>query len=189
MGCQVRSPSCLHPSLDGNRSILTRVSRAVGFIDLGLLVIANFILHPRLPPNKKTGQGSLRKVLTDVPFLVFVLGTFLVRPHCNDMTEANLELKVLLGLLGCVRPMYVPDWTFYRVRPTGSHSTSLLSAAIRRGTRRPPRVLQICGVSWFWPPWITLKLLQITIMNAGSLFGRTIPNVVADYYGPLNGAL
>lgn len=28
---------------------------------------------------------------------------------------------------------------------------------------------------------------KITVMNAGSLFGRTIPNVVADYYGPLNG--
>lgn len=25
-------------------------------------------------------------------------------------------------------------------------------------------------------------------MNAASIFGRTVPNFVADYYGPLNGA-
>jgi Na+/melibiose symporter-like transporter len=28
----------------------------------------------------------------------------------------------------------------------------------------------------------------ITVMNAASIFGRTVPNFVADHYGPLNGA-
>ena len=28
---------------------------------------------------------------------------------------------------------------------------------------------------------------QITIMNAASLFGRTLPNFIADSYGPFNG--
>lgn len=29
---------------------------------------------------------------------------------------------------------------------------------------------------------------QITVLNAATIFGRTIPNFIADKYGALNGA-
>ncbi len=32
-----------------------------------------------------------------------------------------------------------------------------------------------------------LTVRKITIMNAASVFGRTVPNFLADKYGPFNG--
>ena len=34
----------------------------------------------------------------------------------------------------------------------------------------------------------TRRAVQISILNGASLFGRTIPNFLADVWGPFNGA-
>ncbi|PPR07866.1 hypothetical protein CVT24_005603 [Panaeolus cyanescens] len=108
--------------------------RAVGFMDLGLLIIANLIMKTRLPPKKKMqGEGAtFRKVLTDVPYLIYMLGGFLV----------------FWGV-------FVP---FFYLQ---------LYAALH-------------GVN------PTITKYSITIMNVASIFGRTVPNIAADFMGPLN---
>ena len=76
MGCKVSTSLLI--TQDGR---LTGIIRAVAFMDLGLLIIANCIMRTRLPPKKNTGDGdgaSVRGVLRDIPFLVYVFGTFLV---------------------------------------------------------------------------------------------------------------
>ena len=37
-----------------------------------------------------------------------------------------------------------------------------------------------------WGRYTYFAFIQSTIMNAASLFGRTIPNFIADPYGPFN---
>ncbi|KAF6752787.1 major facilitator superfamily domain-containing protein [Ephemerocybe angulata] len=100
--------------------------RAVGFITLGLLIIANVLLRPRLPPKRNSAQASLRTIIKDVPFLFFMLGAFLL----------------FLGV-------FVPF--FY-----------LQLYAVLHGVD------------------VRFSKYAITIMNAGSLLGRTLPNIVAD---------
>lgn len=60
--------------------VLTVDRRAVGFMDLVLLVIANLIMRTRLPPNKNKGKNSLivKEILTDGSYIVYMAGTFLV---------------------------------------------------------------------------------------------------------------
>jgi MFS family permease len=108
--------------------------RAVAFMDLGLLVVANLIMRTRLPPKKKqeNGDSLAKEVLTDVPYMIFSLGTFLV----------------FWGV-------FVPF--FYLQLYTNLHHVDA------RFTK-----------------------YVITIMNAASVFGRTVPNFLADLYGPLN---
>lgn len=54
--------------------------RAVAFMDLGLLIIANLVMRTRLPPKHRGNENAsiLKEVTTDVPYLVFVFGSFLV---------------------------------------------------------------------------------------------------------------
>jgi hypothetical protein len=53
--------------------------RAVAFMDLGLLIIANLIMRTRLPPKARADKVSpLKEVILDFPYLLFVLGSFLV---------------------------------------------------------------------------------------------------------------
>ncbi|KAF9044415.1 MFS general substrate transporter [Panaeolus papilionaceus] len=108
--------------------------RAVGFMNFGLLIIANLIMKTRLPPKKRVhGEGTtFRKVLGDTPFLIYMLGAFLV----------------FWGV-------FVPF--FYLQLYTALHDVNP-----------------------------TLTKYSITIMNVASIFGRTIPNIVADHIGPLN---
>jgi MFS family permease len=109
--------------------------RGVAFMDLGFLIIANSIMRTRLPPKKTQGDGSgatFRTVLSDVPFLIYILGAFLV---FWGIFVPFFYLQLYAALHG-VNPMF----TNY----------------------------------------------SITIMNASSVFGRTVPNFLADYYGPLN---
>ncbi|KDR79107.1 hypothetical protein GALMADRAFT_63444 [Galerina marginata CBS 339.88] len=105
--------------------------RGVAFMDLGFLIIANSIMRTRLPPKKAQADGSgatFKGVLSDVPFLVYILGAFLV----------------FWGI-------FVPF--FY---------------------------LQLYSATHGVDPGFTKY--AITIMNASSLFGRTVPNFLADYY-------
>jgi len=109
--------------------------RAVAFLDLGLLVIANCMMRTRLPPKRSTGDGSgasFKGVLRDIPFLVYALGSFLI----------------FWGV-------FVP---FFYLQ---------LYAAVH-------------GVD------PVIVKYSITIMNASSIFGRTVPNFIADRVGPLN---
>ncbi|TFK37091.1 major facilitator superfamily domain-containing protein [Crucibulum laeve] len=105
--------------------------RAVAFLDMGMLLIGNLLMRTRLPPKKYQGnEGSriLKEVVTDVPYLIFMLGAFLL----------------FWGI-------FVPF--FYLQLYAAKH-----------------------GVS----PSFTKY--SITIMNAASIFGRTVPNFLADYY-------
>jgi len=129
---------CLYPVLLNN--VFAKASgfgtgvRAVAFMDLGLLIIANLIMRTRLP-SKQRGSGGvsiLKEVLTDRPYITFVLGSFLV----------------FWGV-------FVP---FFYLQ---------LYAALH-------------GVPSGFVKYI------VTIMNASSILGRTVPNGLADVYGPLN---
>lgn len=109
--------------------------RAAAFMDLGLLIIANLIMRTRLPPKRnqgKKGVSVFKEVISDVPYLIYMFGTFLL----------------FWGI-------FVPF--FYLQLYSSLH-----------------------GID----PNITKY--SITIMNAASVFGRTVPNFVADYFGPLN---
>ncbi|KAF8880532.1 major facilitator superfamily domain-containing protein [Infundibulicybe gibba] len=142
MGCVIAGSSvggCLYPILLNNLfhrpSGFANGVRAVGYMDLGLLIIANAIMRTRLPP--RTSQGGektsrLKEVLTDIPYLVYILGSFLI----------------FWGV-------FVPF--FYLQLYAALHGVSPL-----------------------------LTKYSITIMNASSILGRTVPNFAADFYGPFN---
>lgn len=127
---------CVYPILLNN--MFSRPSgfewgvRIIACMNLGLLLIANFLLRPRLPERATTGQIAFRKIVTDVPFLIFIVGAFLI-------------------FLGVFIPFFYLQ--LYAV---------------------------LNGVD------IEFAKYAITIMNVGSLFGRTIPALMADRYGPLN---
>ncbi|KAG6831552.1 hypothetical protein H0H92_009471 [Tricholoma furcatifolium] len=116
---------CVYPVLLNN--VFARASgfgmgvRAVAFMDLGLLIIANSIMRAGLPPKRRGNEGGsiLKEVITDGPYLLFVLGSFLLYAALHG----------------------VPS---------------------------------------------TFVKYTITVMNAASIFGRTVPNFLADIYGPLN---
>ncbi|KXN82935.1 Riboflavin transporter MCH5 [Leucoagaricus sp. SymC.cos] len=108
--------------------------RAVGFMDLGLLIIANSIMRTRLPPNRRKGKSSpmVKEILTDVAYLFYMAGSFLM-------------------FWGVFVPFfYLQLWSALH------HINS------------------------------TVTKYSITIMNATSIVGRVLPNLIADKYGPLN---
>ncbi|TFY52943.1 hypothetical protein EVG20_g10333, partial [Dentipellis fragilis] len=107
--------------------------RASGFIALGLLFAAVLFMKTRLPgrrdrPNAK--PVSIRTVLTDVPYLICIIGGFFVY------------------------------WVFYLQLFANLHGV--------------PR---------------NIVHYTIPILNASSLFGRTLPNIAADRYGRFNVAI
>jgi len=52
--------------------------RAVGFLMLGLLTIAHILMRPRLPPRGLHPKPSLKKFVTDPPYISAVIGMALV---------------------------------------------------------------------------------------------------------------
>ncbi|KAF9465927.1 major facilitator superfamily domain-containing protein [Collybia nuda] len=130
---------CVYPALLNNifntTSGFATGVRAVAFMDLGLLIIANSIMRTRLPPKPKetNNRSTLKEVLIDVPYLIFVLGSFML--FWGVFEEALFYLQLYAA----------------------KHSVSQ-----------------------------TMVKYAITIMNASSIFGRTVPNFLADIYGPLN---
>lgn len=56
------------------------IIRAVGFIDLGFLLTANLVMRTRLPPRKNqvTNLALFKEVLRDIPYMVYIAGSFLV---------------------------------------------------------------------------------------------------------------
>lgn len=126
---------CLYPILLNNVFSKTGFAvgvRAVAFMDLGFLIIANLIMRTRLPPKARAGKALPLKEVLDVPYLLFVFGSFLL----------------FWGI-------FVPF--FY---------------------------LQLHAAVHLVSP--TFVKYSITVMNASSILGRTVPNFLADIYGPLN---
>ncbi|KAL0958740.1 hypothetical protein HGRIS_014066 [Hohenbuehelia grisea] len=133
---------CLYPILLNN--VLSRNGfawgvRAVGFIDLGLLILANLLMKTRLPSRRQRAKAGVvnkpiafKKIILDWPYMVFVAGSFLV-------------------FWGLFFPFFYLQ--FYAAQ---------------------------FGVE------ANLVKYSITIMNAASVFGRTLPNFLADKYGPFN---
>jgi len=105
--------------------------RAAAFLVLGLLIIANLIMKTRLP-SRKDRPMHIRKMLTDVPYLLCAAGAFFV-----------------------VWGLFFP--IFY---------------------------IQLFSVDHGVPQ--SIAFYSIPILNAASLFGRTIPNFLADTYGVFN---
>ncbi|BFZ59654.1 hypothetical protein YB2330_000668 [Saitoella coloradoensis] len=105
--------------------------RVIAFLIMGCLVIANLTMRTRLPP-RESGPFFDVTAFRDVPYMLFVVGAFLV----------------LWGL-------YLPF--FY-----------LEAYAIEHGVDE------------------NLAFYLLSILNAASMFGRTLPNFVADKIGCLN---
>jgi len=61
-------------------SVIENTLSSMACIDLGLLVIANVIMRTRLPARIRTAEKSsvLTELLTDVPYIVYMCGSFLV---------------------------------------------------------------------------------------------------------------
>ncbi|ORY63696.1 major facilitator superfamily domain-containing protein [Leucosporidium creatinivorum] len=109
--------------------------RIVGYLNLGLLVVANVIMSPRLKP-----------------------------------------------VAGAPRPPHVSPLTFFKEKRYVLVITGAFFIAL--GLFTPFFFLQsFCeyhGLSQ------TISFYSLSILNAASIFGRTIPNAMADYYGPMN---
>ncbi|GAA5913172.1 MCT family MFS transporter [Sporobolomyces salmoneus] len=104
--------------------------RAVGFLNLGLLIIANLTINSRLPPRKIEKIFDFRP-LREKGFLLFTIG----------------ETIIMWGMYSPY--FYIQDY------------------AIEHGVSR------------------NLAFYALSILNAASVFGRIIPNWLADTYGPL----
>ncbi|KAJ6460691.1 MFS general substrate transporter [Mycena vitilis] len=102
--------------------------RAVSFLDLGLLLIANLIMKTRLPP--RPSAGNMRVILKDIPFWICLIG----------------EAVTFWGL-------FVP--IFYIQLYAVEHNASR-----------------------------TLQTNAVSILNAAGFFGRTLPMVFSDMWGP-----
>ncbi|KAJ6589092.1 MFS general substrate transporter [Mycena capillaripes] len=48
--------------------------RATAALITGLMLLANLLIRPRYPPNRPVSQASLRLILTDRPYMTFVVG-------------------------------------------------------------------------------------------------------------------
>lgn len=109
--------------------------RAMGFLDLAVLIVANLIMRTRPTAGRRTTKQPIRysEILKDVPYLVFVFGSFLV-------------------FWGTFVPFFYLQ----------------VYANVHQGVPR------------------TLVKYSLSIMNIASIFGRTVPNFLADHLGALN---
>ncbi|KAI0728961.1 major facilitator superfamily domain-containing protein [Fomitopsis betulina] len=73
-------PIMLNKLINGHTGFAWGV-RATAFLNLGLLAIANSVMTTRLPSAKQRGPGpklDMKAILTDWPYLVFLLGLCLI---------------------------------------------------------------------------------------------------------------
>jgi len=108
--------------------------RAMGFMDIVLLLIAKFLMFPNPPPRTDTAgaKPSVRAIITDMTYMSAVIGVFFT-------------------LLGLFFPYFYLQL-----------------------------FLDLKGMSR------TLAFYSLAIINAGSVPGRLIPNILADKYGRFN---
>jgi hypothetical protein len=101
-------------------------------MDLGLLIIANLIMRTRLPPKARSDKASpLKEVILDVPYLIFVLGSFLVS-YMGLSRKHLMRMWFYSVILGSLRAVYVSMKLIeFFARLTESLVTSLLPATSR----------------------------------------------------------
>jgi hypothetical protein len=87
-------------------SIPSQLHSAVAFLDFGLLILANVIMRTRLPPNRKKENNLplVKELFTDVPFLMYGAGSFLVRLPFYFTLKTSLRPRKT-GILGLLYPM------------------------------------------------------------------------------------
>ncbi|KAJ7629386.1 major facilitator superfamily domain-containing protein [Mycena polygramma] len=106
--------------------------RATAALITGLMLFANLLIRPRYPKNRPVSKASLRLILTDLPYMTFVVGGIFI-------------------MLGLFYPI------FY-----------LQLYAIQQGIREQ------------------IAFDTITLINAGGIVGRLIPNLLSDRIGSFN---
>ncbi|RPD65718.1 MFS general substrate transporter [Lentinus tigrinus ALCF2SS1-7] len=127
-------PIMLNQLFNGKAGFVWGV-RAAAILGIVLLTIANLLMRTRLPSRKHrktTFTPSIRRIVTDLPFMICAIGGFLV-------------------FWGLFFPF------FYLQLFANVHGVSP-----------------------------NLARYTISILNGASLFGRTIPNFLADVWGPFN---
>ncbi|KAJ7730873.1 major facilitator superfamily domain-containing protein [Mycena maculata] len=106
--------------------------RATAALITGLMLVANVLMRARYPETRAVSKASLRLILSDLPYMAFVLGGILI-------------------MLGLFYPI------FY-----------LQLYSVKRGISEK------------------IAFYTISFVNAGGLFGRLIPNFLADRVGSFN---
>ncbi|KAJ6482133.1 major facilitator superfamily domain-containing protein [Mycena vitilis] len=106
--------------------------RATAALITGLMLLANLLIRPRYPKNRLVSKASLRLILTDLPYMTFVVGGIFI-------------------MLGLFYPI------FY-----------LQLYAMQQGIREQ------------------IAFDTITLINAGGIVGRLIPNLLSDRIGSFN---
>ena len=82
---------------------------AAAFLGLFLLTIANLLMRTRLPSRKHrktTFTPNIRRIVTDVPFLICAVGSVSLHWYDALYTLTSMTLQRVLCLLGLVLPMY-----------------------------------------------------------------------------------
>ena len=135
--------------------------RILGFMSLATLSISIGVMRQRLPPRKR-GEMFAFRALKEGPFAAY----------CSGMFVAMLGFYVFL--------QFVQDV-----------STPLLCSScrlLRTGqTVRP--LTNSASIQWAEATNLTStfpSIYYLPIINAASVLGRTLPNLLADYLGPLN---
>ncbi|KAF8520548.1 MFS general substrate transporter [Gautieria morchelliformis] len=110
--------------------------RASAFLNLGLLIMANLLMSPRLPPDHnqlEKPKPKVQQILRDVPFILAVIGGIVLVTLGLFFPYFYLQLYTILHGIS-------PNFAFY----------------------------------------------TLTIQNGASIFGRIIPNILANKVGLLN---
>lgn len=125
---------------------------------LALLVLANVIMSPRLPPKPKGAPRppavSPRTIFREPRYVLSVLGAFFVA-------------------MGLFMPFFFieSESTRWRTERFGSVTNLVVFSKV---------FLEVNRVS------PTLSRYSLAVLNGASVFGRTIPNALADRYGCFN---
>ncbi|KAF8177948.1 major facilitator superfamily domain-containing protein, partial [Mycena galopus ATCC 62051] len=118
-------PIMINRLFNGNTGFAWGV-RAVSFLDLGLLIMANLIMRTRLPPRSNTTPMDLKSILKDIPFWIYGFGIFLVywglfvpffyiqlfavKHHASQTLQTyNVAILNTAGFFGRTIPMYFTD--------------------------------------------------------------------------------
>lgn len=126
--------------------------RAIGFIQLGCLAVANFLSKPRIRP-RKTGPLVDLKAFKELEYTFYALAAFFV----------SLTSPILIPVFVLTREQFF--WGVY-------FAFYYLAAFARNGLANPFSFED------------SLNLLLI--MNGIGVFGRLIPNYIADRVGAIN---
>lgn len=133
--------------------------RALGYLVTGLLLVAQLLVRTRLPGRRqRTGPPpppiDMKAIVTDAPYLFAVAGIFMAMRASGSARDDADALPVALFTPICA---------------------SLLS---------PSRLTCPVFSQLFFTTHsvdANLAFYSLSILNAGSVFGRIVPNFAADY--------